>query len=120
MTKIVLPKHLTDIKSIELIHGRVEDGLDADDLRVYQNWMVDKITELPGVYLAAEMGLGKTGAVLKAMADLKAAGEIKSVLIVAPSGSQKRRGLPRYRSGSSPARSPTGSSRETRQSAERR
>ena len=84
MTKIVLPKHLTDIKSIELIHGRVEDGLDADDLRVYQNWMVDKITELPGVYLAAEMGLGKTGAVLKAMADLKAAGEIKSVLIVAP------------------------------------
>lgn len=82
--KAVLPKHLTDLEAIELIHGPPPTILDAENLRPYQDWMVDAIKDLPGVLLGAEMGLGKTGAVLKAVSDLIATGEAKHVLIIAP------------------------------------
>ena len=82
--KAVLPKHLTDIEAIELIHGPQPVILTRADMRPYQNWMADKIIELPAVLLGAEMGLGKTGAVLRAIVDLMAQGIVKKVLIVAP------------------------------------
>ena len=82
--KTILPKHLTDIEAIELIHGPQPVILTRADMRPYQNWMADKIIELPAVLLGAEMGLGKTGAVLRAIVDLMAQGIVKKVLIVAP------------------------------------
>lgn len=82
--KVVLPKHLTDIEAIELIHGPPERTLTYENFRDYQNWMRDKIIETPKLLLGAEMGLGKTGSTLKAIVDLMEAGEVKQVLIVAP------------------------------------
>ena len=55
----VLPKHLTDIEAIELIHGPPETILDVEDFRPYQLWMAEKCIELPGILLGAEMGLGR-------------------------------------------------------------
>ena len=46
--KVVLPKHLTDIEAIELIHGPPDEILTREHFRDYQNWMSDKIIELPG------------------------------------------------------------------------
>lgn len=82
--KAVLPKHLTDIEAIELIYGPQTDTLTRADMRPYQNWMSDKIIELPAILLGAEMGLGKTGSVLRAIVDLMAMGIVKKVLIIAP------------------------------------
>lgn len=82
--KHVNPKHLTCTESFELIWGKPPKMLRYDNFRDYQVWMTDKIKELPAVYLGAEMGLGKTGATLKAMVDLMAAGKIRRPLIVAP------------------------------------
>ena len=82
--KVVLPKHLTDIESIELIHGPPERTLQYEDFRPYQDWMKDKIMELPALLLGAEMGLGKTGATLRAMVELIESGEVKNVLVIAP------------------------------------
>lgn len=82
--KVVLPKHLTDIEAIELIYGPPERTLTYEQFRDYQNWMRDKILEVPKLLLGAEMGLGKTGATLKAIVDLMEMGEVKQVLIVAP------------------------------------
>lgn len=59
--------------------------LGRDDLRVYQRWLVKKIKANPYLYLAVDMGLGKTIAVLTALIDLEAEGEIEwPVLVVAP------------------------------------
>lgn len=59
--------------------------LGRDDLRVYQNYMVDRILTDRILFLAAEMGLGKTVAVLTAIRELLDAGEIEPpVLIIAP------------------------------------
>ena len=80
----VLPKHLTDIEAIELIHGPPETILDVEDFRPYQLWMAEKCIELPGILLGAEMGLGKTGAVLYAITKLLASGSVTKVLIIAP------------------------------------
>jgi superfamily II DNA or RNA helicase len=82
--KVVLPKHLTDIEAIELIYGPPERTLKAEDMRVYQKWMTQQIMDRAAILLGAEMGLGKTGAVLKAIVELMAEGVIKKVLIVAP------------------------------------
>lgn len=82
--KTVLPKHLTDIEAIELIHGPPTRTLSYENFRPYQDWMKDKIIELPALLLGAEMGLGKTGATLKAMVDLMETGEVKTALIIAP------------------------------------
>lgn len=84
MGKLILPKHLTDTESVELIHGPPSRLLRLEDFRPYQSWMSGKIMELPGVLLGAEMGLGKTGSSLWAMVQLLAAREIKRPLIVAP------------------------------------
>ena len=82
--KVVLPKHLTDIEAIELIHGISPEILDEENFRPYQTWMSDKIIELPAMLLGAEMGLGKTAAVLRAIVKLMKAGRIKKILIIAP------------------------------------
>lgn len=58
--------------------------LKESDFRKYQTWMADQIVDLPGVYLGAEMGLGKTGASLLAIRKLLDSGEVKKVLVVAP------------------------------------
>lgn len=82
--KVVLPKHLTDLEAIELIWGPPEAVRDEEDLRDYQRWMADKAEEIKKVYLAAEMGLGKTAASLRVAARLLRSGEVRQVLIVAP------------------------------------
>lgn len=53
-------------------------------LRPYQVYMAKKIKAWKTIYLAAEMGLGKTAAVLTAMRRLLIEFEIRKVLIVAP------------------------------------
>lgn len=84
--KMVLPKHLTDIEAIELIHGPAERELRFEDFRPYQRWMTQKIMELDALLLGAEMGLGKTGATLKAASALLDDPDsgINHVLIIAP------------------------------------
>lgn len=82
--KVVLPKHLTDTEAIELVYGPPPDILQHEDFRPYQVWMEDQIIDLDAVLLGAEMGLGKTAAVLAAVAKLLAVGKVKRVLIVAP------------------------------------
>tara|TARA_Y100000593_G_scaffold83521_2_gene157522 strand:- start:24788 stop:26320 length:1533 start_codon:yes stop_codon:yes gene_type:complete len=82
--KPVLPKHLTDIEAIELIHGPPERTLTYDDFRPYQTWMKDKIITTPAILLGAEMGLGKTGAVLRAYYELRMRRAVRNMLVVAP------------------------------------
>lgn len=82
--KHVLPKHLSDIEALELIYGPPEEVLCYANFRPYQKWMAQKIVDLKGVYLGAEMGLGKTAATLYAIKVLLDRGIIKSVLIIAP------------------------------------
>lgn len=82
--KAALPKHLCDIEASELIWGPPPVILHETDFRPYQTWMSDKIVELPGVFLGAEMGLGKTAACLHAARRLLDAGEIDRVLVIAP------------------------------------
>ena len=82
--KMVLPKHLNDTTAIELIYGAPKEILTYDHFREYQKWMAQKIIDLYGVYLGAEMGLGKTAAVLYAINVLIREGEIENVLIIAP------------------------------------
>lgn len=82
--KHVDPKHLTDIEAIELIWDPPETILYAYNFRAYQKWMAEKIVELDGVFLGAEMGLGKTGATLWAIRQLLDSGEVKKVLVIAP------------------------------------
>lgn len=84
MKKPTLPKHLTDVEAIELIWGPPDKMLGEDDLRPYQTWMSQTAQELEGVYFAAHPGLGKTGATLRAITELLAAGIVRQVLIVAP------------------------------------
>ncbi len=75
---------LFDLEAIELIHGKPPVILTEADFRPYQRWMDWLIMRLSFVFLAAEMGLGKTAAVLRAVRRLLDLGEIKCVLIVAP------------------------------------
>lgn len=73
-----------DTEAIELIDGPPEKILTIKDFRPYQTWMSDKIFTLPFVFLAAEMGLGKTGACLWALVRLLHTGAVQHPLIVAP------------------------------------
>lgn len=82
--KHVDPKHLCDIEAIELIYDPPDTILYAYNFRAYQKWMADKIVDLDGVFLGAEMGLGKTGSTLYAIRRLLDSGEIKKVLVIAP------------------------------------
>ncbi len=73
-----------DLDALELVEGPPAKIMSFNDFRVYQRWMSRLIVRLPAVFLAAEMGLGKTAAVLKAVRQLLDVGEVKKVLIVAP------------------------------------
>lgn len=79
-----VPKHLCDLEALELVYGKPDVILSESDFRAYQDWMANKIDELPGLLLGAEMGLGKTAAVLLSVSRLLAAGTIRRVLIIAP------------------------------------
>jgi SNF2 family DNA or RNA helicase len=54
------------------------------DLRNYQRFMADRIVSQPAILLAAEMGTGKSAAVLTAARELLDEFVIRKVLIVAP------------------------------------
>ena len=82
--KHVGPKHLCDIEAIELIFGPPKKILNFSHFRPYQRWMTNVIVDLAGVYLGAEMGLGKTAATLKAVQILLSRGEVSNILIIAP------------------------------------
>ena len=82
--KHVDPKHLCDIEAIELIYDPPDTILYAYNFRAYQKWMAEQIVDLDGVFLGAEMGLGKTGATLWAIRKLIDSGEITKVLVIAP------------------------------------
>jgi SNF2 family DNA or RNA helicase len=81
--KIILPKHLSDIESVELIHGPPAMLLTYDHFRPYQRWMASTMLA-QDCFMAAEMGLGKTGASLWAMFEGIRQGLFKRPLVVAP------------------------------------
>lgn len=78
------PKLLTGVAQIEAIYGPPSIIRSEKDFRPYQDWMAGCMIDLPGVYVGAEMGLGKTAASLFAVQFLLQAGIINRVLIVAP------------------------------------
>ena len=78
------PIRICDLEALELIEGPPEKIWSYSDFRKYQRWMTSAILTLPGVFLGAEMGLGKTAAVLKAVRQLLDLGDVTKVLIVAP------------------------------------
>lgn len=80
----VLTKRPFDIRAIELIEGPPRNIRSLRNFRSYQAWMSELIYDLPFVFLAAEMGLGKTGATLRAMVRLMNDGIIKHPLVIAP------------------------------------
>jgi SNF2 family DNA or RNA helicase len=73
-----------DIETIELLVGGPDKIMSYADFRQYQRWMTRLILDNDGVYLAADMGLGKTAVSLCAINTLLRVGEIKMVLIIAP------------------------------------
>lgn len=73
-----------DIESNELVWGPPERIFSEKDFRPYQDDMVETMVRIPAGLYGAHPGLGKTGAVLKALTILFARGEISKVLIVAP------------------------------------
>jgi hypothetical protein len=78
------PWELCDIEAIELLDGPPPVVLGHDNLRPYQLWMARQMTRKPAMLLGAQMGLGKTGATLRAVRALLDAGRVSKVLIVAP------------------------------------
>jgi len=84
MAAVVRPKLLFDTEARELLWGPPSKALTRDDMRSFQRWMAQLIIDNPAVYLGAEMGLGKTGAVLLALTVLLNAEIITNPLIVAP------------------------------------
>jgi SNF2 family DNA or RNA helicase len=84
VSKLILPKHLTDTEAVELIHGPPRNILAESDMRKYQLWMAEKMCELRGSLIGAEMGLGKTGASILAMTRMLDAGYIHRPLVIAP------------------------------------
>jgi hypothetical protein len=72
-----------DLGAHELLFGPTR-RLSAADFREYQTWMYQKCYEEPFIYLGAEMGLGKTGAVLRAVRRLLDEQRVNRVLIIAP------------------------------------
>lgn len=82
--KQALIKRPFDIEALELIEGPPKHILGLHNLRGYQVWMSELCYNLPYVFLGAEMGLGKTGAVLRALVRLLNDGKVSHPLIVAP------------------------------------
>lgn len=80
----VLTKRPFDLRAIELIEGPPRVIRELKHFRSYQVWMSELIYDNPFIFLAAEMGLGKTGATLRAMVRLMNDGIIKHPLIIAP------------------------------------
>lgn len=80
----VPPKLIFDTEARELIWGPPDRPLTEEAMRSFQRWMAQLIMDKPGVYLGAEMGLGKTGACLLALVWLMEQGIITNPLIVAP------------------------------------
>lgn len=78
------PKLLAGVAANEAIYGRAPKVLSFKDFREYQKFMADCMLTMPAVYIAAEMGLGKTAATLFAISKLLERGICKKVLIVAP------------------------------------
>lgn len=75
---------LADQEIIDLLDGPPAVVRGEDDFRPYQRWMADLCYREPVILLAAEMGLGKTGAVLHALRRLLDETAVCRVLIVAP------------------------------------
>lgn len=78
------PKHLCDVRALETIYGPPRIIRSEYDFRTYQDWMSDVMVEKPAVFVAADMGLGKTAAALYAFKRLHAMGKVKKCLILAP------------------------------------
>lgn len=73
-----------DLAVLEALEGPPPIIRGYDDFRPYQKWMAARMVRHAAVFIAAEMGLGKTAAVLHAVTVLRAMGEVRRVLIVAP------------------------------------
>lgn len=71
-------------KAIELIYDPPPAIRSFGDFREYQAWMSEQMYRLPGVFIAAGMGLGKTAASLKAMSRLLDEGGVRRWLVVGP------------------------------------
>lgn len=91
--KVIIPKVLrrkltrnamADPDIRDLIDGPPSRSLRRADFRGYQVYMSDRIYHEREVYLAADMGLGKTAAVLWAVRRLLDEGVVRKVLIIAP------------------------------------
>ena len=76
-------RFINDLEAQELIFGPPPVILNYLDMRPYQVWMADLCIE-KDVFLAAEMGLGKTAAVLLAARRMLDTRAVSQVLIVAP------------------------------------
>lgn len=75
-------RYAADIEA--LLEGGPLHQRKGEDFRPYQKWMSRLCCDIPYVLLAAEMGLGKTAAVLRALVALIKAGKVKRVLVIAP------------------------------------
>lgn len=78
-----LPRFVHDLEALELIYGPPKEILHRSNFRPYQRWMADLCIK-QDVFLGAEMGLGKTAAVLWAVREMLRAGTVSQILIVAP------------------------------------
>ncbi len=70
--------------ALETFYGPPERILRYEDFRDYQVWMADRCLIEPYILMAAEMGLGKTGASLWVIRQRLDRGLVRKVLIVAP------------------------------------
>jgi SNF2 family DNA or RNA helicase len=75
---------INDQEIIDLLDGLPDVIRGEEDFRPYQRWMADFCIANEVAYLAAHMGLGKTGAVLFVIRRLLDLADVKKVLIVAP------------------------------------
>lgn len=79
-----IPKFINDVEAHEMVYGPPEVILSEANFRSYQWWLSDAVQQVKKVYLAAEMGLGKTGASLHAFSELFRFGQVERLLVVAP------------------------------------
>lgn len=84
MAKSVARRWITTASVRDLVEGAPERILTVENMDPWQKWMANKVIRQRGVILAAEMGLGKTGATLYGMIELLRAERIKKWLVVAP------------------------------------
>ncbi len=80
----MLCRALIEREAIEVYEGPPPVILGEADFRPYQRWMADQALITPFILMAAEMGLGKTGAALLVARKRLDAGLVRRVLIVAP------------------------------------